>query len=437
MNKVIAVIRREFLERVRTKAFLIATLLGPLFFIGISVLPALLLRRESVGRQVVIINTTTGDFGARIEAALAAAKKGTGPGALAKYIPVRIDAPSRGQEVRDSVVRITGLSKKAEGSVDGILIVDESGITTGKLTYLGANVGSPRDMDDLRAVLNPVVVTERLRRAGVDPIVAFGAATPLALETRKVSEGKLTNESGGATFALAYGMSFILYIALLLYVTQVMTSVIEEKYNRIMEVLVSSLTPFQLLLGKVIGVGLVSLVQIGIWTTAAKLLRDYQPQIMKAFGASDGGMGGFALPAMSFSLLIVFVIFFVLGFLLYSAAYAAVGSMCNTVQETQQAQMPVMLCIIFGLMSMFALLNEPNGSLAQTLSLVPLLAPFVVPVRYSIAPIPLPSLLLYIATTVLGLLVIVWIAARIYRVGILSYGKKASFKDMARWIRAS
>lgn len=231
-------------------------------------------------------------------------------------------------------------------------------------------------------------------------------------------------------------MSFILYIALLLYGTQVMTSVIEEKSNRIMEVLMSSLTPFQLLLGKVVGVGLVSLLQIGIWTTAAKLLRDYQPQIMRAFGAS-GDTAGFSLPAMPMSLVIVFVVFFVLGFLLYSAAYAAVGSMCNTVQETQQAQMPIMLFIIFGLMSMFALLNEPNGSLAKTLSLVPPLAPFVVPVRYSIAPIPLTSLLLYVATTILGLLAIVWIAARIYRVGILSYGKKASFKDMARWIRAT
>ncbi|MEO8449393.1 MAG: ABC transporter permease [Gemmatimonadota bacterium] len=436
MNKVFAVIRREFIERVRTRAFLIATLLGPLFFIGISVLPALLLRRESVGRRVVIVNTTSGDFGARIEAALAAAKKGTGSEAVAKYKPVRIDAASRGQEVRDSLVHITGLSKQAEGGVDGILIVDESGITTGKLTYLGANVGSPRDMDDLRQVLNPVVITERLRRAGVDPVVAMGAATPLALETRKVSEGQLTNESGGATFALAYGMSFILYIALLLYGTQVMTSVIEEKSNRIMEVLMSSLTPFQLLLGKVVGVGLVSLLQIGIWTTAAKLLRDHQSQIMRAFGAS-GDAAGFSLPAMSIELLAVFITFFVLGFLLYSAAYAAVGSMCNTVQETQQAQMPIMLFIIFGLMSMFALLNEPNGSLAKALSLVPPLAPFVVPVRYSIAPIPLPSLLLYVATTILGLLAIVWIAARIYRVGILSYGKKASFKDMARWIRAS
>jgi ABC-2 type transport system permease protein len=136
-------------------------------------------------------------------------------------------------------------------------------------------------------------------------------------------------------------------------------------------------------------------------------------------------------------LLVVFLVFFALGFLLYSAAYAAIGSMCSTVQETQQAQMPVMLFIVMGLMSMFALLNEPNGSLARVLSLLPPLAPFVVPVRHSIAPIPMAELALSIALTIGGLLAVVWVAARIYRVGILMYGKKASFKDIVHWVRAS
>lgn len=439
MNKVFAVIRREFVERVRTKAFVIGTLLGPLFFIGMAVLPALLLSREATGRRVVVIDAGTGDFGGKVVTALAAAKKGSGAEAEAKFVPTLVTAGSRAEEVRDSLVLITGLSKRLDGSIDGIVMVSESGISKGQVTYLGVNVGSPRDMEDLRGILSPVMMTERLQRAGVDPVVALGAVGPIGLETRKVSEGKLTNESGGATFALAYGMGFILYISLLLYGTQVMSSVIEEKSNRIMEILVSSLTPFQLLLGKVVGVGLVSMLQIGVWTTAAKLLRDYQPQIMKVFGVSAAAGGGmpFMLPSMPTDLLVIFLIYFALGFLLYSAAYAAIGSMCTTIQETQQAQMPVMLFIIMGLMSMFALLNEPNGNLARILSLVPPLAPFVVPVRHSIAPIPIGELLLSIGSTLAGLLLTVWVAARIYRVGILSYGKKASLKDLWRWVRAS
>lgn len=439
MSKVFAVIRREFVERVRTKAFIIGTLLGPVFFVGMAVLPALLLSRETTGRKVVVIDAGSGEFGGKIQQALASARKGSGPDSEAKFVPSLLVAGARAEDVRDSLVRHTGLSRRSEESIDGILMVSEGGITKGEVTYLGVNVGSPRDMEDLRRLLTPVMMTERLRRAGVDPVVALKAVVPLALETRKVSEGKLTNESGGATFALAYAMGFILYISLLLYGSQVMSSVIEEKSNRIMEILVSSLTPFQLLLGKVVGVGLVSLLQIGVWTTAAKLLRDYQPQIMKAIGAGGAAGGGvpFMLPSMPTDLLVIFLTFFTLGFLLYSAAYAAIGSMCNTIQETQQAQMPVMLFIIMGLMSMFALLNEPNGNLARVLSLVPPLAPFVVPVRHSIAPIPLGELLLSVATTIAGLLLIVWVAARIYRVGILMYGKKASLKDIVRWVRTA
>mgnify|MGYP001386741638 CR=1 FL=1 len=436
MSKVVAVIRREFVERVRTKAFIIGTLLGPVFFIGMAVLPALLMNRESAGRKVVVVDAGDGSFGTRVHEALAAAKMGSGPDAQARFVPTLIVAGDRADEVRDSLVLNTGLSKRSDVSIDGIVMVSEGGIAKGQLTYLGVNVGSPRDMQVLRQVLTPVMMTERLSRAGVDPVVALKAATPLDLETRKVSEGKLSEESGGATFALAYGMGFILYLALLLYGTQVMSSVIEEKSNRIMEILVSSLTPFQLLLGKVVGVGLVSLLQIGIWTAAAKLLRDNQGKIMTALGSTDAG-AGLMLPSMPADLLAIFLIFFALGFLFYSAAYAAVGSMCNTIQETQQAQMPVMLLIVMGLMSMFALLNEPNGSLAKGLSLFPPLAPFVVPVRHSIAPIPLPELLLSIGLMVLGLLLVVWVAARIYRVGILSYGKRASFSDIIRWIRTA
>ncbi|MBL8986860.1 MAG: ABC transporter permease, partial [Gemmatimonadetes bacterium] len=364
MSKVFAVIRREFVERVRTKAFIIGTLLGPVFFVGMAVLPALLLSRETTGRKVVVIDAGSGEFGGKIQQALASARKGSGPDSEAKFVPSLLVAGARAEDVRDSLVRHTGLSRRSEESIDGILMVSEGGITKGEVTYLGVNVGSPRDMEDLRRLLTPVMMTERLQRAGVDPVVALKAVVPLALETRKVSEGKLTNESGGATFALAYAMGFILYISLLLYGSQVMSSVIEEKSNRIMEILVSSLTPFQLLLGKVVGVGLVSLLQIGVWTTAAKLLRDYQPQIMKAIGAGGAAGGGvpFMLPSMPTDLLVIFLTFFTLGFLLYSAAYAAIGSMCNTIQETQQAQMPVMLFIIMGLMSMFALLNEPNGN---------------------------------------------------------------------------
>ncbi len=294
-------------------------------------------------------------------------------------------------------------------------------------------------MRELRTNLTPVLVSERLSAVGVDPGVAMKASTPVNLETRKVTEGRLTEESGASTFILAYAMGIILYMALVLYGTQVMTSVIEEKSNRIVEVLVSSLTPFQMMLGKVLGVGLVSLLQLGIWVSALFVFQKYQAQIVGLFGVSAASGGGMAsmLPSMDPMLIVVFLLFFVLGFLFYSSAYAAIGSMVNTVQEAQQLQTPVVVLTLAGWFSGFALLRDPTSTYAQVASLIPPLAPFVVPVRYSIARIPLPELLLYILAMVAGLVLIVWLTSRIYRVGILMYGKQASLKDMWRWIRTA
>jgi len=439
MRKVLAVIRREFVERVRTKAFIIFTLIGPLFFGAIAIIPALLLSRGSTGQRIAVVDGSGGEFGSRVQQALAAARVGKGANAKALYAPVRIQADGRLQDVVDSLVSRTALSKKTDESLDGVLIVDEGSVPTGKVRYYGKNVGSMEDMRELQSRITPLMISERLRDVGVDPAVAIRATTPANLETRKVTDGKLTNESGATTFILAYAMGIILYMALVLYGTQVMTSVIEEKSNRIVEVLVSSLTPFQMMLGKVIGVGLVSLLQLSIWAGAAYLLQSNQAKILGLFGVAAAGSGGVAsiLPSMDPLLLVVFLLFFVLGFLFYSSAYAAIGSMCNTVQEAQQAQAPIMVMTLTGWFSVFALLRDPTSAFAKVASLIPPLAPFVVPVRYSMARIPLPELLVLLVAMIVGLLLIVWLAARIYRVGILMYGKRASFGDILRWVRAA
>lgn len=437
MRKIFAVIRREFVERVRTKAFIIGTVLGPIFFGAMAIIPGLLLSKQTTGQRIVVVDGSSNGFGSRIEEALKQVKLGKGEAAKSLYAPERVSAVGRVQAVIDSLVPMTGLSKQHAASFDGLLIVDEDVLATGKLRYFGKNVGSMGDMGELRGSLTPLMITERLRAVGVDPGVAMEAASPVKLDTRKVAEGKLTDETGASTFGLAYAMGIILYMALVLYGTQVMSSVIEEKSNRIVEVLVSSLTPFQMMLGKVLGVGLVSITQLGIWAVTFVGLQKNQSKILAAFGAA-GGDGGVAsvLPSMSPSLIVVFLAFFVLGFLFYSSAYAAIGSMCNTIQEAQQLQTPIMVMTIAGWFSVFALLRDPTSSFARVASLIPPLAPFVVPVRYSIAAIPAVELAGYVAAMVAGLLAMVWVTSRIYRVGILMYGKRATFGDMMRWVRA-
>ena len=437
MHKVLAVIRREFLTRVRTRAFVIGTILGPLVMGFMVFLPILLERRATDARHIVVLDAATGDFGAKVERRLSGEMRDAAAGRPRYRIERVVVSPERLRASRDSLVALTGLRHATSDDITGILIVTDSALSNSGLRYLGTNVGSPSDMSALERALTRVVQVERLNRAGVDSNVAFGAIRPVELSTLKVSEGHLTGESGGASFALAYFMSILLYFALLLYGIQVMSSVVEEKSSRIMEVLVSSLSPFEMLLGKVLGVGSVALLQLGIWAGTAMLLTTFRVQVAGLFGVPASAVGSLPIPAVSPQMLFVFLLFFVLGFLFYSAAYAAVGSMCNSVQETQQAQMPITLFIMAGFFGMFALLSEPAGSLARTLSLVPFFAPFVTPVRYSFAPVPLVELLASIGMMIVGVGVVVWIAARIYRIGILSYGKKASLSDVVRWIRAS
>ncbi len=437
MRKVWAIIRREVVERVRTRAFIISTLLFPIFMAALIILPGWLLTRSTGTRRLALVDATTDSLGVRVEQALEAVRIGRANDALPKYRVERIPALGRTDAVRDSLVPFTGLSRRSAGGLDGILVVTDSTVPNGRVNYYGANVASFDEMRELEQTIRPIVIARRLEGVGVDLATVTNSVRPLDLATTKISNGKLTAESGAKTFVLAYAMGFILYFSLLLFGVQVMQSVIEEKTSRIVEILASSLTPFQMMLGKVVGVGLVAMIQLGIWASIAAYLGSHQAGIMQAFGAAPGAASAFSLPTMPPDLMIVFFLFFALGFLLYAAAYAAVGAMCSTPQDAQQMQMPVMLFVLAGFFSTFALMRDPNGTAARVLTFVPMLSPFAVPLRYSISSLPMVELVASAGVTLLGMLIVVWIASRIYRVGVLSYGKKASLKDMLRWIRTA
>ncbi len=435
MHKILAVIRREFVTRVRSRAFVISTVLGPALMILMFTLPILLSGAGGHPKRVAVLDAVQDGFGQLVVERLGAEMRDTvrqaNPRYAVRYVPV---TPERIASVQDSLVALTGVAGPA--SLDGILIITDSALSQGRMRYLGVNVGSPSDMNHLERSLRSLVISGRLQRSGLDPSVVFGVMRPVDLRTLKVSKGQLTSESGEASFLLAYAMSFILYIALLLYGIQVMNSVIEEKSSRIIEVLISSLSPFQLLMGKVIGVGSAGLLQLGIWAGTATLLTSFKAQIAALFGASPSSLASLSIPSVSPGLLIVFLLFFLLGFLFYASAYAAVGSMCNSSQDAQQAQIPVTIFVAAGLLIMFSLLSDPNGSLARALSYVPFFAPFVTPVRFSFSSIAWWELLLSIGAMLAGLVLMTALAGRIYRFGILKYGKKATWSDAVKWLRA-
>jgi ABC-2 type transport system permease protein len=437
MRKLWAVIRREFQTRVQSRAFVISTILVPISMTFMMVLPILMENRATAPKHIVVIDAASDQFGLELEQALADSKRGTGPEARLRYVVSRIAAPGRLAKVRDSLVPLTGLAKDTVYNIDGLLIATDSSILTGKVEYLGDNVGSPSEMSALQTTVDQVIRAERLQRRGVDPAVVKAASGEVDLQAFKIKQGRRTGESGEASFILAYAMSFLLYFALLIYGIRVMMSVVEEKTDRIMEVLASSLSPFQLMAGKVVGVGAAGLLQLGIWIGTAMFLSANAVMIAGLFNMPPGSAAHSSIPAISPDLLVVFLLFFLVGFFLFAAAYAAVGAMCNSIQEAQQASTVLTMLVAVGFISVFSLLNEPNGTLARVFSLIPFFAPIVMPVRYSLTSISPLEVLTSLSITILGMLLVAWIAGRIYRVGILMYGKKPSIKELIHWVRAS
>jgi ABC-2 type transport system permease protein len=436
MKKIFAVVRREFVERVRTRVFVISTLLVPVLFVGVALLPGLM-SGSNHSTRLAIVDASSAGVGARFAEALQQEKLGEQADAAPRYRTQVFPAAGRLEVVRDSLIAKTGFGRqRTTDNWDGVLVLTDATLADGKLMYYGGNVGGMETMSRLQRSLSQVLASWRLGQSGIDPALVRAAMARADLQTIKVSDGKLVGQSGEQSFMLAYGMGFILYIAILLYGQQTMTSVIEEKTSRIMEVLASSLTPFQMLLGKVLGVGAAGLLQMAIWGGSVALLASQRMHLAALAGMSAESMQALPIPELPPVLLAVFLLYFALGFLLYGALYAAVGAMCNTIQETQQYALFITMFILVGFFAMFAVIRDPSSQIGATLSLVPFFAPFVMPVRWSMTSVAPMELALSLGLMLAALLACVWLAGRIYRTGILMYGKKPSLREVWRWIRA-
>lgn len=424
MRKVWAVIRREFVERVRRKWFWVMALLGPLFFGAIIFLPQLMMRGAGI-KRIAVVDGTTGGFGQRVAAGL--------------------DSSLVDQEkvfdvvrVRDGAGVVDSLRAEVElKHLEGFLIVTDAVVDSGKAEYRASNVSSFTAKDALDRTLSRLVFATRLEREGVNPGLVLRARIPVAITTRKISGGKTTQESAAQSFSLAYFMAIILYTSILIYGINVMSSVLEEKTTRIVEVLVSSLRPFQLMLGKLIGVGAVSIFQFLIWAVAARYLIAQRRRL----GGGGGGRGDagqlFQVPHVTLGTTAVFVAYFLGGFFLYSAMFAAVGALSSNEQEARQAQQPVSVLLMVSFFGMFAMINDPNSPFAVTLSLIPFSAPIAMPVRWAAGNLPVSEIALSLALLVATIMGVTWVAARIYRVGILMTGKRPNLKELVRWVRAA
>jgi ABC-2 type transport system permease protein len=413
MRKIWAIVRREFVERVRTRWFWVGALLGPVLF-GVVFFFSGQLGRGGGLKRIAIVDATATQVGARIAEQLGRS------GNWATEVPA---APGA----------IDSLTAQVRAKrLDGFLIVTDAALDSGKVEYRGANAFAGKGA--LQRPVGEALTVVRLQRAGVDPQLVARASIPLRLETCKISRATTCGESAAQSFSLAYFMGIILYTAILLYGINVMSSVLEEKTTRIVEVLVSSLRPFQLLLGKVLGVGAVSIFQFLIWGVAGRLLLARRASLAAGDAAADEL---FQMPHVTGATFAVFMAYFLGGFFLYSAMFAAVGAMSSTEQEARQAQQPVAWMLVLSFISMFAMLNDPGSTLAVTLSLIPFSSPVAMPVRWAAGNLPVSELALSLAILLAAIAGVTWVASRIYRVGILMTGKRPSLKELVRWVRTA
>jgi ABC-2 type transport system permease protein len=418
MHKVWAVIRREFVERVRTKWFWVSAILGPVLFAGIIVYQI----KQSVGgavRDIAVVDSSSTGLGKRVVAALDTS--GSFRASLAPAGPGVIDSLSKLVDAKQ---------------LNGFLIVTDDLIETGRAEYRASNLGM-QTIEALQRTLGRMVEKTRLEQKGVNPAVVDWAQIHISLAQKKIANGKAVSDNATQSFFTAYLMAILLFMAILLYGVNVMSSVLEEKTTRIIEVLVSSIRPFQLMLGKILGAGAVSFFQFVIWGVSARVLLSLRGPIARALGANPSDIQTISLPHIPAATLAVFIAFFLGGFLLYSAMFAAVGAMSSNEQEARQAQQPVTYLLMISYLSILGLTNDPSSTFARTLSLVPFTTPIATPVRWTAGSMPIWELVMSLVMLAIAIVVVTWIAARIYRVGILMTGKRPNLKELMRWVRTA
>jgi ABC-2 type transport system permease protein len=410
--------RREFLERVRTKWFVIVTLLGPVGMAAILVLPVWLsVRSSKEAVRIQVVDQTDAGLGAQLTSAVNALGSSlvledvSGP-------PVPATDDLRGRIRRDEI--------------DGFLVLPADTFEGGTVRYHGVNATSIAVVNAIRAVIDFAVRDVKLVRANVDPETRLAVALPTRFEAYQ-DMGEAEATSGQASSFVGYAVMFILYMAILLYAVNVLRSVVQEKTSRVVEIMVSAVKPHALMLGKILGVGAVGLFQLTIWAIIALLLIRYREQVLGLFGVD--GAGAVEVPSVDAVSLVIALTFFLLGYFFYAALYAAIGATVNSEQEAQQAQTPVVLLLVIPVVCAQLVASNPRGAIAEVFTIVPFSSPVLMPLRYLLGGATTADLAISIGVLVLSTALVTWLAARIYRVGILMYGKKPSLREVGRWLK--
>jgi ABC-2 type transport system permease protein len=424
MKKIFAVIKREYFQIVKTKGFIISTVLAPVIMIAFIAVPVLLSVKSTGEKKTIAVVDMTGQVFQEFDRT------------LAEY---KMKDESRRYTVQEfrPTADISGLrsllsQKVLANEFSAYIFIPDSILSGGEAEFVSQHVSDFDEIKRLSESLNRVVVGLRLKKEGLDPQRVSDYMKHVGLKTIKVTpQGE--KEDVGGTFAMAYVLVLLIYMTLIFYGSIILRGVIEEKSNRVVEVVLSSLKPFELMMGKILGIGAVGLTQYAVWALIGFVMSQYGMSMVTSLVPAASGIK-FAIPPYIF---FYFVVFFILGYFLYGTLYAAVASTVNNEKEAQQMLMPITMFLVLPILLMTMVIKDPSGSTSVILSLIPFFAPIIMFMRICVLMPPSWQVALSIGLLGLTVVAMVWLAAKIYRIGILMYGKKPSLPEIVKWIKYS
>ena len=450
MRKFLAVVKHEYKKIVLKWSFIIGTLLFPIIAAGFAVIPAIIFSIKGEPTRIVVVDQS-GKLAARLKENLSPERVSAKMQQAAKDSLTNLDA-SQQERLNKSAEQLGSsfvftdynfaekpleqirreLSEKITAKeLDAYLIVPANlAASDAKYEFRSRKAGDFGGERNLRDALNEAVRSERLAGANISETQLRDLSRNVDFDSKSLDEKGGEKDTDGV-FIASFIIGLMIYIILAIYGQMILAAVVEEKETRIAEILFSSAKPFELMMGKLTGVGLAGLTQLAIWITSALVLVGFGLAQMSAAGMN------ISIPTISPLMVALFFVYFLLGFFIYASIFALIGSIVTTVQEGGQFSFPPIMLLLVGFYFSFAVIRDPNSSLSFWVSIAPFFAPITMPVRILAETPPFWQIGLSIFINAAAIAGLVWLAARVYRVGMLMYGKRATIPEVWKWIRQS
>jgi ABC-2 type transport system permease protein len=410
MSKIFTIARWEFLEKVKTKTFIVSLVITPLIIIMFTILPTLLVQKEDLQTKLIGVIDTSGIYFYKLAEELEQYRLDN---FQLSYILLNL------AENKKTLEQLKTEADKdvSDSKIDGYLFVLNGGTDSLKVEYRSGKLINIKDVRLFEEKINEIRVKSELIVRGIDPSSADLVQSKVDIEQIKIENGE---EEGKQNFLVVFFSAFIFILLLMMMVIYsgqlLVRSLIEEKSNRLIEILISSCTSEQLLAGKILGLSALGLTQICIWSLISLIL-----------------VGGAVIPPAAFDNILPMLLYFLTGFIFYTTIFVGIGSIVTTEQEAQQMTTYISLILILPVVIAMPAIQNPESMMVKVMSYIPLTIPSIMLLRFRIAPVPLIDIIITLSIMFVSTIVILKIAAKIFRIGILSYGKKPTIKELIQW----